>query len=174
MRNNIWLEQKLNGIWQQYFNDVKKLNTVDIHFGKKARRRLASIRQLKKDHKHSGTEIKVTAFYQDERVPEYVIDTTIAHELCHYAHGFASPHPQFFSHPHRGDVVDKELIKRGLGDQLKAQEKWLKSDWAKIVGEDIFAKKVRFVHKKRKRPTKSGLSLIKLIKNLGFNHIIEN
>jgi len=167
MRNNNWLKLKLEEVWQKYFSDVERLNTVDIHFGKKAKRRLASIRQLKKDSKHSDTEIRVTTYYQDERVPEYVIDTTIAHELCHYAHGFASPHPQFFSHPHRGDVVDKELTKRGLGDQLAAQEKWLKTSWHEVVGEDIFTPKIR-VHRRRKS-NKTVSPLLRFIKNLGYN-----
>jgi hypothetical protein len=45
MRDNFWLEQKLNFIWAKYFEDVKKLNNINIHFGRKAKRRLASIRQ---------------------------------------------------------------------------------------------------------------------------------
>lgn len=169
MRDNSWLQLKLAEVWEKYFSDVKKLNTVEIHFGKKAKRRLASIRQKRRDNKHSDTEIRVTSHYQDERVPEYVVTTTIAHELCHYTHGFASPHPQYFSHPHRGDVVDNELKKRGLGQQLKMQEEWLKSDWIKIVGEDIFAKRTRITRRRRRKQVNVGNSLLRFIRGLGYN-----
>lgn len=160
-RNNRWLEEKLEVIWQKYFSDVKKLNKVHIIFGKKAKRRLASIRQLKFNNKLSDTEIKVTSFYKDERVPEYVIESTIAHELCHYAHGFASPYPQFSKYPHKGDIVDSELKKRGLGSTLRAQDLWLKNNWNKIVGENIYKPK-------RRRRRSNTFTLFDLIKKIAL------
>lgn len=135
MRNNIWLEKILAEVWHDHFADVSKENQVYIVFGRKARRRLASIRQFSRHDKNSNTKILVTGHFQDERVPEEIVKVTIAHELCHYAHGFASPLPKFFRFPHRGDVVDAELRKRGLGDILKFQEQWLKDVWSSIVGE---------------------------------------
>ena len=68
----------------------------------------------------------------DERVPEYVIDTTLAHELVHYMHGFNSPLPQKYKHPHRGGIVDKELIKRGFGHNLSMEKVWAKNQWEKL------------------------------------------
>jgi len=133
IRNNEWLEMKLHYIWERYFSDIKKLNHIQIFYGRNAKRRLASIRQQSRHQKDSDTQIKVTGFYKDSRVPEYVIDATIAHELVHYSHGFASPHPQYYKHPHRGDIVDKELKKRGLGRALSLQKKWLEKNWAGIV-----------------------------------------
>lgn len=156
MRDNFWLEQKMNTIWNQYFSDVKRLNTIKIHFGRKAKRRLASIRQINRYNKNSDTEIKVTGYYKDPAVPEFIVDVTIAHELCHYAHGFASPLPQFSKFPHKGDIVDHELKKRGLGQFLAEQEKWLKDNWNGMVNDEIFIKKHHY--SRRKDPKKTIFS----------------
>ena len=51
----------------------------------------------------------------NEIIPEYIIDLTLAHEMIHYMHGFNSPLPKQFRHPHAGSVVDRELKKRGFG-----------------------------------------------------------
>jgi len=141
MRNNKWLEDQLALIWSKYFGDVPKLNNIHISFGRKAKRRLASIRQLSRKNKKSDTKITITGYYRDEQVPERVVAATIAHELCHYAHGFASPLPQFSRYPHRGDVVDNELRNRGLGEDLQFQEKWLKENWNQLVKDKIYSKK---------------------------------
>lgn len=130
MRDNLWLDLKLSEIWERHFADVSRSNEVEIKFGKRARTRLGSIRKSPK----SGTLITITGFFKDEQVPKYIIDLTIAHELCHYAHGFFSPLPQLSKHPHQGGLVDSELIKRGFGDQLIAQKKWLKQKWPKVIG----------------------------------------
>lgn len=167
MRDKLWLTNKLDTIWDQYFQDIPRLNQVDIHFGRRAKRRLASIRQLCRKNKHSDTEITVTSFYKDEKVPEAIVDVTIAHELCHYAHGFASPLRQYSKYPHRGDAVDKELKKRGLGEQLKYQEKWLKANWNNIVNDLVFRPAKRKIRQRKpKRYTFSNL-----IKDLGLNFL---
>ena len=141
MRDNHWLKSKLDEIWTAHFSDVPRLNEVSIRFGKKAKRRLASIRQLRRDSKYSDTQITVTGFYRDERVPEFVVETTLAHELCHYAHGFASPLPQYSRFPHRGDIVDSELEKRGFTERLALQKEWLESSWNNLVRDKIFRPK---------------------------------
>jgi hypothetical protein len=87
--------------------------------------------------------ITITGYFRDDVVPEYVVDSTIAHELVHYAHGFHSPHPQLYEHPHKGGIVDKELVKRGMGETLAKQQHWLKHEWLAIVGQ-------RTVRRKRK------------------------
>lgn len=137
-RDNDWLQFKLDEVWRSYFPDIPRLNKIDIKFGKEARRRLASIRQLRFNDANSDTKILVTGYFRDQRVPEDIIEATIAHELCHYAHGFASPLPKFSRYPHRGDIVDKELIGRGLENKLKFQNNWLKKNWNKITGHFIF------------------------------------
>ncbi|MFA7254366.1 MAG: hypothetical protein WC107_07525 [Patescibacteria group bacterium] len=149
MRDNFWLKQKLDSVWNSYFPEVNRLNNIEVFFGKRAKRRLASIRQKAHNDKKSDTQIRVTGFYKDERVPEFVVETTLAHEICHYVHGFASPLPQFSRFPHRGDMVDKELEKRGVGDQLKEQKAWLEKNWNNIVGDAIFIPGT--VRRKRKK-----------------------
>ncbi|MCA9382456.1 hypothetical protein KC660_03560 [Candidatus Dojkabacteria bacterium] len=152
MRDNLWLESRLDSIWSDYFADVEKANVVKIKFGKKARQQLGSIKWV--DEKGHGLKIRVplfkkvnrrikpdkaisqitiTSYFKDESVPDYVIDSTIAHELCHYAHGFSSPLQQRYDHPHKGNVVGKELRKRGLGEMEKDSKIWLKENWRNIV-----------------------------------------
>lgn len=158
MRNDTWLKKKLDQIWQQYFADVRRLNEIEIKFGAKARRRLGSIRQINPRDKNSATKILITGFFKDETVPEIIVEAVIAHELCHYAHGFASPLPQFSKYPHQGGIVDKELKNRGLEEHLKFQKTWLKTDWPKIIGKTS----VRRHHSTRRRK-------ISLIRIFGLN-----
>jgi hypothetical protein len=155
MRNNSWLTEKLESIWGAYFADVSRPNEIRIEFGRNARTRLGSIRKLpctveKHNTKKFVSQILITGYFKDKRVPEFMIDAVIAHELCHYAHGFSSPLPQLFRYPHQGGAVDYELIKRGLGDILIAQRKWLKTEWKNIIGP---AKKNRPHRNNRKKQT---------------------
>ena len=105
----------------------------------------------------------------DDRVPETVVDATIAHELCHYAHGFASPLPRFSKFPHKGDIVDTELIRRGLKDQLEFQDKWLKQSWNSLVGERIFCGD----HKKRRPHRKKAVTFGNLVNFLSNFNILS-
>lgn len=150
MRDNKYLENLLYDLWDNHFCDVPRKNLVVIKFGKYSKRQLGSIKLANKYTKIKGlmrkrkeelevqdeksvTVITVTRYFQNEIVPEYVIRATIAHELCHYTHGFQSPLEKRFDHPHRGNVIKKELAKRDLLDQEKEAEKWLKENWLKIV-----------------------------------------
>ena len=150
MRDNKYLENILYDLWDNHFCDVPRKNLVVIKFGKYSKRQLGSIKLANKYTKIKGlmrkrkeelevqdeksvTVITVTRYFQNEIVPEFVIRATIAHELCHYTHGFQSPLEKRFDHPHRGNVIKKELAKRDLLDQEKETEKWLKENWLKIV-----------------------------------------
>ncbi len=150
MRDNKYLENLLYDLWDNHFCDVPRKNLVIIKFGKYSKRQLGSIKLANKYTKIKGlmkkrreelevqdeksvTVITVTRYFQNEIVPEYVIRATIAHELCHYTHGFQSPLERQFKHPHQGSVVKKELATRDLLDQEKEAEKWLKENWLKIV-----------------------------------------
>lgn len=150
MRDNKWLEERMYDLWDEYFADVPRKNLVLIFFGKYAKRQLGSIKWARKDSKIKGhlkkkleeykvqdddriSIITITRHFQHDDVPDSVVDMTIAHEMVHYAHGFHSPLPKMFKHPHQGNVVNKELIKRGLGEPLEASEKWLRKNWAKVI-----------------------------------------
>lgn len=116
----------LDEIWQTYFADVPRLNQVDIAYCQPWKRRLGLIR-LSLDNTLSF--IGVNALLQLPCVPEYVLITTIAHELTHYAHGFGSPLPRLYEHPHANSVVKRELDRRGLGETLSLCDEWIDREW---------------------------------------------
>ncbi len=164
-RDESWLMDRLNTIWLSYFPDITRTNTVQAVFGQQSKTRLGSIgmqgwRKTGKDQVYKmarhinedTTVIKLTGYFKNPEIPGYVIDVTIAHEIIHYAHGFHSPLPQLYPHPHQGGIVDKELKRRGLGDMLKLQKAWLKTHWATYIP----------VRKPRRRHVKR-LSLLQLI-----------
>lgn len=130
MRDNKWLKKKLETIWTRYFSDIQQINPVLVRFGRPAKTRLGSI---KLGRKKVNTYITLTGYFQNESVPDFVIDTVLAHELAHYAHGFNSHHQKLFHYPHKHRVVDQELTKRGLGDIVVLQKRWLKENWQLIV-----------------------------------------
>jgi hypothetical protein len=150
MRENKYLENLLYNIWESSFCDIPRLNIVNIRYGRYSKRRLGSIkmvkdrgsfeRYLKKlDVEEKSLEnpsvslITITKYFSDPLVPEYVIKSTIAHELCHYAHGFNSPLEKIYQHPHRGGVIKKELAKRDLLDLYIESNTWLKKNWFRFV-----------------------------------------
>lgn len=141
-RDDDYLTERLAQIWYHHFSDIAQPNDVVIRFGRKLKTRLGSIGMPGWQDRHhefayrprekagQGTSvITITGYFKDGRVPDYVIDATIGHELVHYAHGFHSPHPQLYRYPHQGGVVDKEMRERGMGEILKQQKKWLKKEW---------------------------------------------
>ena len=129
-RSQTWLEDKLEQIWNLLFSEVPKLNKVIIKFQGKSKNRFGHIKLKEKD-----THIVINSLFQHELVPEYIIDVTIAHELVHYMHGFNSPLPQKFRYPHQGNIVNKELIKKGFGHQIKQEKQWIKENWLKTYNE---------------------------------------
>lgn len=122
-RNDNWLLSRLDFLWSGYFTDVKQVNPVFIRFGRYSKFRLGSIRFDKFSKK---SYITITSLFKDEAVPVEVVDHTIAHELCHYTHGFSSPKPRLHRYPHHGGVIRRELGARGLGQLNDAYRKWLK------------------------------------------------
>lgn len=138
-RSNTWLENKLKQILLQYFADLEITNKLGIRWGKRSRRQLGCIA---KKYSHSivgrlkgefDSEIRINGFFRDPTIPEEVIEGTIIHELCHYAHGFSSPLPQLSRYPHSGGIIKAEMIKRGAGDIYLAEKKWLKQNWQEYL-----------------------------------------
>ncbi len=116
----------LNSIWQHYFSDVPYANDVRIAYSRPWKSRLGLIR-MSLDCSHSF--IGINSLLQHTEVPDVVLIVTIAHELVHYAHGFGSPLPQLYDHPHANNVVDIELERRGLGDALSECNSWIDEQW---------------------------------------------
>lgn len=122
-RDDVWLLTRLNLLWEYYFSNVEQINPVFIRFGRYSKYRLGSIR-LEKTTKNSY--ITITGMFKDPQIPVEVVDHTIAHELCHYTHGFSSPKPRLHKYPHHGGVIKKELKARNLHHLVKAYDVWLK------------------------------------------------
>jgi hypothetical protein len=148
MRDNNWLEEKLYEIWENNFNDIPRHNLVVIRFSKKSYRQLGCIKWAKNLNKKildiinnnseiypdkRVSEILITSYFKDLFVPDVVVEGTIAHELCHYAHGFNSPLQQIYNHPHKGGIIKKEMSLRGMIDTYKQANQWLKSNWSNYI-----------------------------------------
>lgn len=135
MRSDALLLQRLSLIWKKYFQDVPIENRVLIGFGRKAQRRLGSIRRINLNRKKDkfDTLILLNGYFKDKLIPQFVIDATIAHELAHYAQGFSSPLPRLSRFPHRGGSVDNELKNRGLQWLVDKELSWLNQNWDKYL-----------------------------------------
>jgi hypothetical protein len=137
-------------VWEEYFNDIPRKNFVLTKFGRYAKRQLgcikfadekSKVKSLLKKYKEdissqdisSVSIIVLTGYFKDLIVPEFVLISTISHEICHYAHGFNSPLPKKYKYPHRGGVVRKEMVNRGLLKIFIESEDWLKENWQSIV-----------------------------------------
>jgi len=129
MRNHEYLQSRLDSIITNFFPEIDN-SRITIIFGRRARTRLGSIKQPKS---LESSVVTINGIFADESIPTEIIDATIAHELCHYIHGFSSSLPQLLSHPHRGGVVNTEIRNRGLGHILDFQTRWLKTSWPSIV-----------------------------------------
>ena len=131
MRDNLWLSGRLEELWKVFFSDVVRLNEVKVRFLGKWKNKFGHIKRLK----DKSSEIVINGLFKDEKIPDYIVDLTIAHEIVHYMHGFNSPHKRQFKYPHQGGIVNKELKRRGFGVPLKIEKRFLKQDWEVICKE---------------------------------------
>lgn len=131
MRDDTWLINRFYYLWQTYFPELERKNSIVIRFRGKWKNKFGHIKKLK----NNNTEIAVNSLFRDERIPDYVIDITLAHEIVHYMHGFHSPHEKQFKYPHQGNIVNRELIRRGLGSYLKMEKRFTKEEWPKLIKE---------------------------------------
>ena len=127
-RDHKWLKSRLEMIWRRYFPDVQIANNVFVKFGREASTRLGSIKYGRR-RENPNTIITINGYFRNPEIPEFVVDGVLAHELTHYAHGFFSPHEQYYRFPHQGGVVRREMVDRGLQDLLKLEKKWIKENW---------------------------------------------
>lgn len=133
MRDNTWLENRLNKIWKKYFADVKEKNPIVVRFGRSALYRFGSIRL---DLRSKTSYILINGDFRKNTLPVQVIDHTLAHELVHYAQGFSSKNPRLHRYPHRGGVIDKELRERGLNHLVLFYKNWV-SEYKKTLESKI-------------------------------------
>lgn len=133
MRNNNFLINRMNEIWQECFSDQVISSQIRIKFGRRARKRLGSIRESIQNDQIYETLILINGHFKNLEVPDFVIDATIAHELCHYVHGFGSASPQKHQYPHRGGVIEKEMESRGLTELIQKEKDWLNKNWFRYI-----------------------------------------
>lgn len=124
MRDDAWLLSRLDYLWSEYFTDVPQINPVFIKFGRYSKLRLGSIKLEPASNK---TYITITGMFKNMTIPQVVVDHTIVHELCHYVHGFSSPHRRLHRFPHEGGIIKKEMENRGLIHLLDSYKKWIKT-----------------------------------------------
>jgi len=137
MRDDEFLNERLETIWKLLFEDIPKLNNVVIKFKGKSKNKFGHIKKVGKD-----TEIVVNELFRFDDVPEYMIDVTIAHELSHYAHGFNSPLKQKYKHPHKGGVVTKEMNSRGFDKMIKMEKMFFRKEWPEIYDRIVKFKNI--------------------------------
>lgn len=127
-RDNSWLIRRMNVIWQKLMPEIERKNEIKILFKGKWKNQFAKIKKLK----DGSTEISINALFRFRDIPDFILDTTIAHELVHYMHGFQSPYPRQFKYPHQGGIVDKEMKKRGFGFLMDLEKDWIENHWYKL------------------------------------------
>jgi hypothetical protein len=132
--------QYLERIWQEYFADIPRVNAVQIAYCSPWKMRLGLIR-LSLDN--ATTFIGINSLLRLVQVPECVLITTIAHELVHYAHGFGSPLPRLYPHPHAHDIVEQELEQRALGELLRYSNTWIDDEWHSFYATQRASRKRR-------------------------------
>lgn len=126
IRHNGWLAEHCLDLWERYFSEVPVANPVQVAFGQAWRNRLGLIML---DEASKISCIRLNALLSLDVAPEVVATVTLAHEMVHYSHGFGSTLPRFSRYPHRGGVVDRELRRRGFGQQLEPYRKWIDDCW---------------------------------------------
>lgn len=125
-RDERWLEDEVDDIWARYFADTPRVNQVDVGWRRPWKRRLGVI-SLSQDER--TTRIGLNCLLARPEVPHCVPLITVAHELVHYAHGFGSPLPRKYRHPHQGGVVVRELKERGLEGAHHEYADWIDQHW---------------------------------------------
>jgi hypothetical protein len=130
MRDDEWLNQRFEQIWQLFFPDVEKKN-VFIKWKGHWKNKFGHITTTK----GGKTEIAINKIFKNLQVPEDVIKLTIAHEIVHYSHGFHSHLPKKYKHPHKGGIVEKDLKSRGFSYMLKKEKEWQKAEWCNLYKE---------------------------------------
>jgi hypothetical protein len=161
VRDNRWLNHLLERIWDGHFTDTPRANAVRVNFGAPWKCRLGLITM---SHDESTTYIMVNCLLRALEVPEYVTRITIAHEMVHYAHGFGSPLPQRYKHPHRGGIVKRELHHRGMKSEFERYDAWINNRWY-----DFYAERMQSTH----RPSeliRPGQVASELPADEGFRH----
>jgi hypothetical protein len=126
VRTDQWLREALDDVWARHFADTPHVNRVQVSFAGPWKSRLGLITMAENQ---LTTYIQINSLLRYPEVPGFVLTITVAHEMVHYVHGFGSPLPQRFKHPHRGGIVKRELVRRGLAEEYDRYDEWVYSHW---------------------------------------------
>jgi hypothetical protein len=121
-----WL---LDDLWRTHFADVPRPNAIVVGFGYAWKWRLGRIRMSLDG---STSEITLNGLLDRPEVPQRVYRAIMAHEIVHYAQGFASPLPRAQRHAHAHGAVSHELAQRGLGATEAVLERWGATSWPTV------------------------------------------
>lgn len=148
-RDEVWLLNQLDAIWVAYFTDVPVVNPIEIAWCRPWKTRLGLITL----RVPSGTTfIGLNSLLRDPEVPEVLATITIAHELVHYSHGFGSPLPRPYRHPHLGGIVDRDLERRGFAAMLLEYGRWIDQHWFDFYDRQVGAYRPPRTRRSRRRP----------------------
>jgi hypothetical protein len=139
-----YLAKKTASLIRENFSEKGITNLLMVKSGKNWKRTLGHIKTVK--NSEYGSLIEINPLLFDLDVPTYVLDYVIMHELMHYFQGFCSNHEKKHKYPHKGRIVEKELQKLGWEEIQIKSDKWLKTNWEKILmknGIDPRVKKQR-------------------------------
>lgn len=139
LRTDEWLKQRLEMLIALHYSDVKRGYPIRIKFGSRARYRFGSIYSVNEE-----CHILINKLFASPEVPEYVVDSTLVHEMAHYVHGYGSGLRKMHAQPHRGGVVDEEMRKRGCDHYEVAASEWRRQHWKelyKLQAQDILEKR---------------------------------
>jgi len=126
-RINLDLERIL-GEFRQILQLPEEIQ-ITIKIGRKARRVLGSVKLV------SGiSRITISRFLCDFRVPEFVLQEVILHELIHIKTGHGSTLQKEYQHAHRGGVIRKEMKEVGQEELFLQSDEWVKANWYHTVG----------------------------------------
>jgi hypothetical protein len=119
-------------VWEGYFADVIRCNTIMAGYDYPWKNRLGRIRMTLDGRR---TEITINGFFAHVPVPEEVLIAIIGHEIVHYAQGFGSPYPRQHRHAHAHGVVSHELAHRGLEHHETFLDEWAIVSWPALRDE---------------------------------------
>jgi hypothetical protein len=134
VRDDRWLVRLHDRLWSQYFHDTPRANQVRVSFGGIWRSRLGLITMTEDG---ITTYIQINGLLRLPDAPECVSSVTVAHEMVHYAHGFGSPLPRRYKHPHRGGIVKRELLRRGMSYEYEQYDHWVYTHWYDFYDEKM-------------------------------------
>ncbi len=130
----------VDDLWRTHFADVPRPNAVVTGFGYPWQWRLGRIRMSLDG---GTTEITLNGLLDDPTVPREIYVAIIAHEIVHYAQGFASPLPRAQRHAHADGAVSRELARRGLGATEGALLAWGADVWPALRARQLAARRTR-------------------------------